>query len=158
MMKGIALSFALLGCAACETPSPVRRAPDQPATPEASSTGPGVPADAQSVLSSAQPPERPPSPPGGSPPPRPEEPPSPARACKQDTDCELVPDDCRKCPPCEPTWRSAANRREVQRITAERAKVECPPISCQQCDVPGLQGYLGEGAACLDGQCVAREP
>lgn len=87
----------------------------------------------------------------------------PERACKKDDDCALVPDDCRECPPCEATWRTAANRSTVRRIVKARATVACPPIMCQQCwtppppgVAPQAHGYLGEAVECRAGQCVVK--
>ena len=56
----------------------------------------------------------------------------PERACKKDADCAVVPDDCSHCPPCEATWRRAANRATVNRIVKARQAIECPPIYCEQ--------------------------
>jgi hypothetical protein len=85
----------------------------------------------------------------------------PERACKKTADCAVVPDDCSLCPPCEATWRRAANRATVNRIVKARQAVECPPIYCEQCwtpPPPGVapepHGYLGDVAECRAGQCV----
>jgi hypothetical protein len=87
----------------------------------------------------------------------------PKRACKKDADCALVPDDCSHCPPCEATWRRAANRATVNRIVKARQAVECPPIYCEQCwtpPPPGIapepHGYLGDVAECRAGQCIVK--
>lgn len=87
----------------------------------------------------------------------------PERACRRDADCALVPDDCTHCPPCEATWRRAANRVAVNRIIKARQAMECPPIACVQCSLPTppgqppqQRGYLGNSAACQAGQCVVK--
>jgi hypothetical protein len=102
------------------------------------------------------------------PPPRPEEPSTPGRSCEKDDDCEIVPDDCTACAPCEAVWRRAASHASVRSLLERRRRVPCPPISCPDCpppppSPPGLplsrpaRGYLGSRAACVRGQCVVVE-
>lgn len=88
----------------------------------------------------------------------------PERACNQDSDCELVPDDCRHCPPCEGTWRRAVNRVALKRIVKAQRAIACPPIMCPRCSPrpappgqpPVTTGYLGDTAKCEARQCVAK--
>lgn len=87
------------------------------------------------------------------------------RACRTGADCALVPDDCTKCPPCEATWRQAANRSTVDQIVESRRAVECPPIACMQCRAiprpghpPRRGGYIGTSVDCIAGQCVSKDP
>lgn len=95
-------------------------------------------------------------------PPRPVEPESADRRCDQDSDCSLVPDDCRSCPPCEATWRTAMNQAKVSELVAERGRIPCPPISCVMCAptpvAPGAAraetGYIGDRAVCRARQCT----
>lgn len=89
----------------------------------------------------------------------------PERACQKDSDCGLIPDDCRHCPPCAGTWRRAANRAAVKRAIKAQQAIVCPPIMCQRCvprpalpgQPPVTSGYLGSSAECRAGQCVAKQ-
>lgn len=89
-------------------------------------------------------------------PPLPEEPRSASRFCKQDSDCDLLPDDCVHCPPCQPVWRTAANHAAVQRATSRQRN--CAPKACPRCFLPGGRptGYVGNRAVCDEGQCSVR--
>lgn len=83
-------------------------------------------------------------------------------ACRKDANRALIPGDCAACPPCEPTWRQAANRATSDRVIAERKAVVCPAIACMQCAVlssapgetPAQRGYVGSAAVCRAGHAL----
>jgi hypothetical protein len=86
------------------------------------------------------------------------------RACARDADCAFVSfgTGC-ECTPCMRQWAAAANKRAAERI--ERAKPPrqpCPPVTCAPCPPlptrpgapPLANGFVGDKAACLQGQCT----
>jgi hypothetical protein len=95
-------------------------------------------------------------------PPKPRLPWSADRACRRDADCGLLPESCRHCPPCNPTWRQPANKAAVRRARRAYDHRRCPPITCRRCKrlpvppgyLPAETGYIGDRAVCKTGQCV----
>lgn len=155
--RAAAIVAVLAGCSVRETSS----SPGAAEPPPQKTAEPVAPVDRAADPATA--PADPPRPVAGpSRPPQPVEPDSPDRRCASDDDCALIPDDCTTCPPCEATWRQAANKKKVQKIVAERARVPCPPIMCPQCTptptMPGQPraetGYIGDRAVCRAEQCV----
>lgn len=144
-----------------------------PSTASADAIAPALPAPSTATVQSGppalpnatpQPQPHPPVVPGAEPAPSAAAPFAPERACKQDSDCELVPDDCRHCPPCQGTWRRAVNHAALNRIVKEQRAIPCPPIMCPKCfprpappgQPPVTTGYLGSAAKCEARQCVAK--
>jgi TonB family protein len=80
--------------------------------------------------------------------------PSKDRACKRDGDCVFEPRSGCGCPPCGPTWRSAANRKHAAWLRREYARESCPRHKCAKCRRP--LRWLGSRTVCHRGQCAVR--
>lgn len=87
-------------------------------------------------------------------PPQPTQPSSRERACKRDGDCVFEPRSGCGCPPCGPTWRSAANRKHAAWLRREFARESCPRRTCAKCNRP--LRWLGSRIVCQRGQCAVR--
>jgi len=79
---------------------------------------------------------------------------SKARACKRDGDCVFEPRSGCGCPPCGPTWRTAANRKHAAWLRREYARESCPRHKCAKCSRP--LRWLGSRTVCQRGQCAVR--
>lgn len=80
--------------------------------------------------------------------------PSKDRACRRHRDCVFEPRSGCGCPPCGPTWRTAANRKHAAWLAREYARESCPRHKCAKCSRP--LRWLGTRTVCQRGQCVVR--
>lgn len=136
-----------LGCAQAGPSSKAKNSGEVPPTKNPDKDSPSPETDSPETKSPAVPPKT--ESPGPTPPVLT---PSDRRACKQDSDCELLPPRPCACPPCGDVWREVLNAEAADDLRQRWAARRCTQPECTEC----TGRYLGTLAVCVDSQCAVR--